>query len=132
GTAQACAAAARGYSVDLTIPASKSLAGCRVAKALGAQLVRTDPAIGVTGAIEKAAEIVASDPSQYYMPQQFENPANPAIHEQTTGPEIWNDTEGAIDVLVAGVGTGGTITGVSRYIKQTQGKQILSVAVEPV
>ena len=84
------------------------------------------------GAIEKAAEIAASDTAKYYMPQQFENPANPAIHEKTTGPEIWNDTEGAIDVLVSGVGTGGTITGISRYIKQTQGKAILSVAVEPV
>jgi cysteine synthase A len=93
--------------------------------------VLTEPAKGMKGAIEKAAEIVASDPSSYFMPAQFDNPANPAIHEKTTGPEIWNDTDGAVDVLVAGVGTGGTITGVSRYIKNTQGKPILSVAVEP-
>ena len=83
-------------------------------------------------AIEQPNEIVASDPEQYFLPGQFENPANPAIHEKTTGPEIWNDTDGAIDVLVAGVGTGGTITGVSRYIKHTQGKGLLSGAVEPV
>ena len=89
-------------------------------------------AAGSEGAIDKAAEILASDPSRYFMPQQFDNPANPAIHEKTTGPEIWNDTDGAVDVLVAGVGTGGTITGVSRYIKHTQGKSILSVAVEPL
>jgi len=93
--------------------------------------VLTEPAKGMKGAIEKANELVAANP-HYYLPQQFENPANPAIHEKTTGPEIWRDTEGAIDVLVSGVGTGGTITGVSRYIKQTQGKPILSVAVEPV
>ena len=104
----------------------------KVLKALGAELVLTDPAKGMKGAIEKATEISASDPAMYFMPQQFDNPANPAIHEKTTGPEIWNDTDGAVDVLVAGVGTGGTITGVSRYIKNTQGKPILSVAVEPI
>jgi cysteine synthase A len=116
----------------LTMPASMSLERRKVLKALGAELVLTEPARGMKGAIEKAGEIVASDPAQYFMPQQFENPANPAIHEKTTGPEIWNDTDGAVDVLVAGVGTGGTITGISRYIKQVQGKSILSVAVEPL
>ena len=108
-----------------------SLERRKVLKALGAELVLTEPAKGMKGAIEKANELVAANP-HYYLPQQFENPANPAIHEKTTGPEIWRDTEGAIDVLVSGVGTGGTITGISRYIKQTQGKPILSVAVEPV
>jgi cysteine synthase A len=114
------------------MPASMSLERRKVLKALGAELVLTEPAKGMKGAIEKAAEIAASDSNTYFMPQQFDNPANPAIHEKTTGPEIWNDTDGAVDVLVAGVGTGGTITGVSRYIKQTQGKPILSVAVEPL
>ena len=132
GIGLAFVAAARGYKLMLTMPASMSIERRKVLKALGAELVLTEPTKGMKGAIEKAAEIVASDADKYFMPAQFDNPANPAIHEKTTGPEIWNDTDGAVDVLVAGVGTGGTITGVSRYIKNTQGKPILSVAVEPV
>lgn len=132
GIGLAFVAAARGYKLMLTMPASMSLERRKVLKALGAELVLTEPAKGMKGAIEKANEIVASNSEQYFMPGQFENPANPAIHEKTTGPEIWNDTDGAVDVVVAGVGTGGTITGISRYIKHTQGKAITSVAVEPI
>ncbi|MFJ3053160.1 MULTISPECIES: cysteine synthase A [Pseudomonas nitroreducens/multiresinivorans group] len=132
GIGLAFVAAARGYKMILTMPASMSLERRKVLKALGAEIVLTEPAKGMKGAIAKAEEILASDPAKYFMPAQFDNPANPAIHEKTTGPEIWNDTDGAVDVLVAGVGTGGTITGVSRFIKNTKGKPILSVAVEPV
>jgi cysteine synthase len=131
GIALAYVAAARGYRLTLTMPETMSIERRRVLAALGANLILTPGAEGMKGAIAKAEEIAASDPARYFLPQQFKNPANPAIHEKTTGPEIWNDTDGAIDVLVSGVGTGGTITGISRYIKNTKGKKILSVAVEP-
>ncbi|MBU6950514.1 MULTISPECIES: cysteine synthase A [unclassified Hahella] len=131
GIALAFVAAARGYKLILTMPATMSLERRKAMKALGAEIVLTEGPKGMKGAIEKASEIVSQDPQQHLMLQQFDNPANPEIHEKTTGPEIWRDLEGAIDVLVAGVGTGGTITGVSRYIKNTMGKNITSVAVEP-
>ncbi len=131
GIALAFVAAARGYKLTLTMPETMSIERRRVLAALGATLILTPGHEGMKGAITKAEEIAASDPGRWFLPQQFKNPANPAIHEKTTGPEIWDDTDGGIDVLVAGVGTGGTITGISRYIKNSRGKQIISVAVEP-
>ncbi|MGL6261012.1 cysteine synthase A [Vibrio sp. WXL103] len=131
GIALAFVAAARGYKLTLTMPESMSLERRKLLKALGANLVLTEAPKGMKGAIAKAEEIVASNPEKYLLLQQFDNPANPAIHEKTTGPELWDATEGQIDVLVSGVGTGGTITGTSRYIKGEKGKAITSVAVEP-
>ena len=131
GIALAFVAAARGYKLTLTMPETMSLERRRVVVALGANLILTPGTEGMPGAIRRAQEIHQSDVNHYFLPQQFENPANPAIHEKTTGPEIWDDTDGTIDVLVSGVGTGGTITGVSRFIKKTKRKHILSVAVEP-
>ncbi|HXW83749.1 MAG TPA: cysteine synthase A [Candidatus Binataceae bacterium] len=131
GIALAFVAAARKIPLTLTMPDTMSLERRRLLVAYGAKLVLTEGAKGMTGAIKKAEEIVESDPQRYVLLQQFKNPANPAIHETTTGPEIWEDTGGRIDIFVSGVGTGGTITGVSRYIKKTKGKPIVSVAVEP-
>ncbi|MBW7983545.1 cysteine synthase A [Enterobacillus tribolii] len=131
GIALAFVAAARGYKLTLTMPETMSLERRKLLKALGANLVLTEGAKGMKGAIAKAEEIVASDPSRYVLLQQFSNPANPAIHEKTTGPEIWEDTDGKVDVLIAGVGTGGTLTGTSRFLKKTKGKKVISVAVEP-
>lgn len=131
GIALAYVAAARGYKLTLTMPETMSIERRRVLAALGANLILTPGAEGMKGAISRAEEMAAAEPDKYFLPQQFKNPANPEIHEKTTGPEIWNDTDGAVDVVVAGVGTGGTISGISRYIKHTRGKQIISVAVEP-
>ena len=132
GIALAFVGAARGYRVTLTMPETMSLERRKVLKALGADLILTEGAKGMPGAIARAEQIAAEESARWFMPQQFKNPANPAIHELTTGPEIWKATDGEIDILVAGVGTGGTITGVSRYIKRgCLGKDILSVAVEP-
>jgi cysteine synthase A len=131
GIALAFVAAARGYPITLTMPETMSIERRKVLKALGAKLILTDGAKGMAASIAKAEEMVASNPSRFVLLQQFKNPANPRIHVETTGPEIWDDTNGEIDVLVSGIGTGGTITGVSRYIKQQKGKQILSVGVEP-
>jgi cysteine synthase len=131
GIALAYVAAARGYKLTLTMPETMSIERRRVLSAFGANLILTPGLQGMKGAIDRAEEIAASEPKKYFLPQQFKNPANPAIHEKTTGPEIWNDTDGSVDVIVAGVGTGGTISGISRYIKNKMKKKIISVAVEP-
>jgi cysteine synthase len=131
GIALAFVAAARGYPIHLTMPETMSVERRKVLKALGANLVLTEGTEGMAGSISKAEELVASDPNRYVMLQQFKNPANPEIHFRTTGPEIWEDTDGTIDVLVSGIGTGGTISGVSRYIKKEKGRKILSVGIEP-
>lgn len=131
GIALAYVAAARGYRLTLTMPETMSIERRRVLAALGANLILTPGSEGMKGAITRAEELAAAEPQRYFLPQQFKNPANPQIHELTTGPEIWQDTNGSIDLLVSAVGTGGTISGISRYIKQQKGKQIISVAVEP-
>lgn len=131
GIALAYVAAARGYNLTLTMPETMSIERRRVLAQFGANLVLTPGVQGMKGAIDRAEEIAASDQKKYFLPHQFKNPANPAIHEKTTGPEIWNDTDGTVDVIVSGVGTGGTITGVSRHIKKKMKKKIISVAVEP-
>jgi cysteine synthase len=131
GIALAFVAAARGYPITLVMPETFSMERRRVLRAMGANLILTEGPAGMQGSINKAEQAVASDPARYVLLQQFQNPANPEIHFKTTGPEIWEDTQGAIDVLVSGVGTGGTITGVSRYIKNEKKKKILSIAVEP-
>ena len=131
GIALAFVGAARGYEVTLLMPDSMSIERRKVLKALGAKLILTDGSQGMSAAIARAEEMVASDPDHYVLLQQFKNPANPEIHFRTTGPEIWNDTKGNVDVLVAGIGTGGTITGISRYFKLEKKKKILSVGVEP-
>jgi cysteine synthase A len=131
GIALAFAAASRGYECVLTMPETMTIERRKVLLAFGAKLVLTPGAKGMKGAIAKAEELAAAEPNKYLLMRQFENPANPAIHEKTTGPEIWDDTQGQVDVFVAGVGTGGTLTGVSRYLKNTRGRKILTVAVEP-
>lgn len=131
GIALAYVAAAKGYPLTLTMPNTMSLERRQLMKALGARIVLTDGTKGMPAAIAAAEEIIASNPEKYFAPRQFENPANPKVHEQTTGPEIWKDTDGEIDVLVCGVGTGGTVTGISRYLKNTEGKSICTVAIEP-
>jgi cysteine synthase A len=131
GIALAFVAAARGYPITLTMPDTMSIERRKVLRAFGANLILTEGPLGMKGAISKAEELVATDPDRYVLLQQFQNPANPQIHFKTTGPEIWEDTNGAVDVVVSGVGTGGTITGVSRYLKIEKKKPILSVAVEP-
>ncbi|MBM4081887.1 MAG: cysteine synthase A [Planctomycetes bacterium] len=131
GIALAFVGAARGYKVMLTMPETMSMERRRVLTALGAETILTEGSKGMKGAIAKAEEIAASSPTRYYMPQQFKNPSNPAIHEETTGPEIWDATDGKVDVLVSGVGTGGTITGTSRFFKHTKRRKIVSVAIEP-
>jgi cysteine synthase A len=131
GIALAYAAAARGYGCILTMPDTMTMERRKVVAALGAKLILTPGAKGMKGAIAKAEELAASDPKKYLWVRQFDNPANPAIHEKTTGPEIWDDTGGNVDIFVSGVGTGGTLTGVSRYLKKTRGKAIVTVAVEP-
>ena len=131
GIALAFVAAAKGYEITLTMPASMSIERRKVLKALGANLVLTEPAKGMKGAVDEAERLATEHPETYYLPQQFNNPANPQIHEETTGPEIWAATGGKVDILVAGVGTGGTISGISRYFKKVKGQALHTVAVEP-